>query len=74
MSQACRACRWSSPSPCEDSTARDVEDECLDPLGLTPEGKPTDPTDEAYYRLSFEKIVRMLERLRANGFTSFTEA
>ena len=58
----------------EAAKAARMEDESLDPLGLTPEGKPTYPTAEAYYRLSFEKILRMLERLRANGFTSFAEA
>jgi hypothetical protein len=51
-----------------------MEDESLDPLGLTPEGKRAYPPDQAYYRLSFEKIIRMLERLRSNGFTSFAEA
>ncbi len=58
----------------EAAKAARMEDESLDPLGLTPEGKRTYPTVEAYYRLSFEKILRMLERLRANGFTSFAEA
>lgn len=58
----------------EAAKAARMEDESLDPLGLTPEGKRTYPTAEAYYRLSFEKILRMLERLRANGFTSFAEA
>jgi hypothetical protein len=58
----------------EAAKAARMEDESLDPLGLTPEGNRTYPTAEAYYRLSFEKIVRMLERLRANGFTSFAEA
>jgi len=51
-----------------------MEDESLDPLGLTPEGNRAYPPPDAYYPLSFEKILRMLERLRANGFTSFTEA
>jgi len=51
-----------------------MEDESLDPLGLTPEGKPAYPVAQAYYPLSFEKIIRMLERLRSNGFTSFAEA
>ena len=51
-----------------------LEDESLDPLGLTPEGQRAYPPAEAYYRLSFEKVVRMLERLRSNGFTSFAEA
>ncbi len=51
-----------------------MEDESLDPLGLTRDGNRSYPTDEAYYRLSFEKILRMLVRLRANGFTSFAEA
>ena len=58
----------------EAAKATRMEDESLDPLGLTPEGKRTYPTAEACYRLSFEKITRMLERLRANGFTSFAEA
>jgi len=58
----------------EAAKAARMEDESLDPLGLTPEGNQSYPTAEAYYRLSFEKIVRMLERLRANGFTSFAEA
>lgn len=58
----------------EAAKAMRMEDESLDPLGLTPEGNRTYPASEAYYRLSFEKIIRMLERLRANGFTSFTEA
>ena len=51
-----------------------MEDENLDPLGLTSDGSKNFPPAEAYYRLSFEKILRMLERLRANGFTSFAEA
>jgi hypothetical protein len=51
-----------------------MDDESLDPLGMTRDGNRSYPTDEAYYRLSFEKILRMLERLRANGFTSFAEA
>jgi len=58
----------------EAAKAARMEDESLDPLGLTPEGNRIYPTAEAYYRLSFEKILRMLERLRANGFTSFAEA
>ena len=51
-----------------------MEDESLDPLGTTPEGHLIYPAAQACYRLSFEKIQRMLERLRANGFTSFAEA
>lgn len=58
----------------EVARAARMEDESLDPLGLTAEGNRTYPTAEAYYRLSFEKVLRMLERLRANGFTSFAEA
>jgi hypothetical protein len=58
----------------EAAKAARMEDESLDPLGLTPEGKRAYPPSDAYYRLSFEKIVRMLERLRSNGFTSFAEA
>jgi hypothetical protein len=51
-----------------------MEDESLDPLGLTPEGRRAYLPSDAYYRLSFEKTVRMLERLRSNGFASFAEA
>ncbi len=51
-----------------------MEDESLDPLGLTPEGNRAYSSADAYYRLSFEKILRMLERLRSNGFTGFAEA
>jgi hypothetical protein len=51
-----------------------MEDQSLDPLGWTPEGKRVFSPAEAYYRLSFEKITRMLERLRSNGFASFAEA
>ena len=58
----------------EAAKAARMEDESLDPLGLTPDGDRAYQTAEAYYRLSFEKILRMLERLRANGFTSFAEA
>ena len=58
----------------EAEKATRMEDDSLDPLGLTPEGKRAFPPAEAYYRLSFDKVVRMLERLRSNGFTSFAEA
>lgn len=58
----------------EAAKAACMEDDSLDPLGLTPEGNRTFPPADAYYRLSFEKLLRMLERLRANGFTSFSEA
>jgi hypothetical protein len=58
----------------ETAKAKRMEDESLDPLGLKPNGDRTYPSEGAYYRLSFEKIVRMLARLRANGFTSFAEA
>jgi hypothetical protein len=58
----------------EAAKAARMEDESLDPLGLTPEGNASYPTPEAYYRLSFDKILRMLRRLRSNGFVSFTEA
>lgn len=58
----------------EATKATRMEDDSLDPLGTTPEGQPLYPADQAYYPLSFEKIQRMLERLRANGFTSFAEA
>lgn len=58
----------------EAAKAARMEDESLDPLGLTPQGTRTYPIAEAYYWMSFEKILRMVERLRANGFTSFAEA
>lgn len=58
----------------EAAKAARMEDERLDPLGLTPNGAWAYPPAEAYYRLSFEKIIRMLQRLRANGFASFAEA
>jgi len=58
----------------EAAKAAHMEDESLDPLGVTLEGNRNYPPAEAYYQLSFEKIIRMLERLRANGFTSFAEA
>jgi len=58
----------------ETAKAARMEDESMDPLGLAPDGNPSYPPGEAYYVLSFEKIIRMLERLRANGFVSFAEA
>ena len=58
----------------EAAKAGRMEDESLDPLGLRPDGKLSFPPGEAYYSLSFEKLLRMLERLRANGFVSFAEA
>jgi hypothetical protein len=54
--------------------AAHMEDESLDPLGLTPAGSRIYSSEEAFYPLSFDKILRMLERLRANGFASFAEA
>jgi hypothetical protein len=58
----------------EASKAARMEDDSLDPLGEKPDGTPAYPIRDAYYPLSFEKIVRMLGRLRSNGFTSFAEA
>lgn len=58
----------------EAAKAARMEDESTDPLGVTPGGTLRYLPSEAYYRLSFEKILRMLNRLRANGFTSFAEA
>lgn len=58
----------------EAAKAARMEDERLDPLGVTPNGAWAYPPAGAYYRLSFEKIIRMLQRLRANGFASFAEA
>jgi hypothetical protein len=50
-----------------------MEDDSLDPLGLSSDGNPRYPKADAYYPQSFEKIVRMLESLRLNGFASFAE-
>jgi len=58
----------------EAAKALRMEDESLDPLGLTPDGTRRFPPAEAHYPLSFEKALRMLERLRCSGFTSFAEA
>ena len=51
-----------------------MEDDGLDQLSVKSEGQPAYAVAEAYYPMSFEKVIRMLERLRANGFTSFAEA
>ena len=56
------------------ANAAKLEDESLDPLGLRPNGTPAFPVDEAYYALSFDKVTRMLARLRTHGFVSFAEA
>ncbi len=55
-------------------SAMRMEDDGLDPLSVKSEGQPAYAVAEAYYPMSFEKVIRMLERLRANGFTSFAEA
>ena len=75
---------WSS-DPHGDATASDslrrlaaraigLEDDGLDPLRTKPDGTLAFPPSEAFYPLSFEKLVRMLILLRSNGFTSFAEA
>lgn len=54
--------------------AAKLEDESLDPLGTRPDGNPAFRADAAYYVLSFDKLTRMLTRLRTHGFVSFAEA
>lgn len=56
------------------ANAAKLEDEGLDPLGTRSNGSPAFPKDEAYYKLSFDKLTRMLARLRSHGFVSFAEA
>jgi energy-coupling factor transporter ATP-binding protein EcfA2 len=51
-----------------------LEDDSLDPLAADAEGNARYPVEEAYFPLSFEKIVRMLRSVQSNGFTSFAEA
>lgn len=51
-----------------------LEDDSLDPLAEDEEGNPKYLLEEAYFPLSFEKIVRMLRSVQSNGFTSFAEA
>jgi 5-methylcytosine-specific restriction protein B len=51
-----------------------LEDDSLDPLAEDAEGNGKYPSKEAYFPLSFEKIVRMLRSVQSNGFTSFSEA
>jgi hypothetical protein len=50
-----------------------MEDDSLDPLAITADGKSSYPKADAYYCQSFDKIVRMLESVRMNGFASFAE-
>ncbi len=50
-----------------------MEDDSLDPLGISADGNPSYPKADAYYPQSFDKIVRMLESVRMNGFASFAE-
>ena len=75
---------WSS-DPHGDSAASDslrklaaraigLEDDNLDPLRTKPDGTLAFAPNEAFYPLSFEKLMRMLVLLRSNGFTSFAEA
>ena len=51
-----------------------LEEDGLDPLARTDDGALRYPPAGAAYPLSFGKLARMLERLRANGFVSFAEA
>jgi hypothetical protein len=53
--------------------AMEMDDDSLDPLGLTSTGEQNYPPDAAYLPLSFDKVVRMLNAVRLNGFTSFAE-
>jgi hypothetical protein len=50
-----------------------MDDDSLDPLGTTATGEKNYPPDAAYLPLSFDKVVRMLNAVRLNGFTSFAE-
>lgn len=50
-----------------------MEDDSLDPLGISADGNPSYPKANAHYPQSFDKIVRMLESVRMNGFASFAE-
>ncbi len=56
------------------ANAAKLEDESLDPLSTRPDGSPAFSADAAYYALSFDKLTRMLARLRTHGFVSFAEA
>lgn len=51
-----------------------LEDDSLNPLAEDEEGNAKYPVKDAYFPLSFEKIVRMLRSVQSNGFTSFAEA
>ena len=51
-----------------------LEDDSLNPLAEDEEGNANYPVKDAYFPLSFEKIVRMLRSVQSNGFTSFAEA
>jgi energy-coupling factor transporter ATP-binding protein EcfA2 len=55
------------------ANAAKLDDESLDPLGTTPDGNAAFASEEAFYALSFEKLTRMLARLRTHGFVSFAE-
>jgi tRNA A37 threonylcarbamoyladenosine biosynthesis protein TsaE len=50
-----------------------MEDDSLDPLGIAADGNPSYPKSKAHYPQSFDKIIRMLESVRMNGFASFAE-
>ena len=53
--------------------AANLEEESLDPVGMKPDGTSAFPANEAYYSLSFDKLTRMLVRLRYHGFVSYAE-
>lgn len=53
--------------------AAEMGDDSLDPLGTSADGERNYPIDDAYFPLSFDKILRMLLAVRLNGFTSFAE-
>lgn len=44
------------------------------PLAIDEKGSLLMNPEDAYFRLSYKKIIRMLKLLEQNGFTSFTEA
>ena len=53
--------------------ASELNDDSLDPLGTNGEGSRRYPPADAYFPVSFDKILRMLNLVRVNGFTSFAE-
>lgn len=54
-------------------SAYEMNDNAFDPLGTRGSGERVLLPSEAYFPLSFDKVVRMLASVRMNGFTSFAE-